>query len=183
MASLQTATTRVMIISPLSGEVEENVRYAIACVRHSIRLCEEPFAAHLHYPQCLDDEIPRERSRGMACGFSWMEVSELVAVYIDRGFSDGMLSDIEAASRLGKRVEFRKLPGYGFRLMPEHVALLLAIRDEGKKMMPAMRSELWMDIMREGYVFAQDRLQQMAELTEKGREILNAEDLVSKGCP
>lgn len=170
---------RVFVVSPFSGDVEANVKYAIACVRDCFDRGETPLAGHLHYPQCLNDEIPAERQLGMAAGVVWMGAADRVVVYIDRGFSSGMLSDIESASKKQKRVEFRKLP-VPFVLTDGHREILREIAgsgEHGRMMIPAHRDvEAWHDLFREGYYHCTDRLQQMAELTPKGVEALGAED-------
>jgi hypothetical protein len=101
---------RVFVVSPYSGDVEANVEYAIACVRDCFVRGEVPFAGHLLYPQCLDDEDPLEREQGMHAGIVWMGVVDRVVVYTDRGFSPGMLHDITEASKKHRIVEFRRLP-------------------------------------------------------------------------
>ena len=100
----------VVIVSPCSGDDvnrEFNRQYAIECLDHSLRNGEYPFASHLLYTQVLDDNDEEQRAAGIAAGHAWMSVSNTVAVYTDRGISQGMMADIEKASELGKRIEFR----------------------------------------------------------------------------
>jgi hypothetical protein len=99
---------RVIIESPFKGP-DENVRYAVECLQDSIALGEAPFASHLLYPQALNDNSKEERLRGIVCGYQWMLVADLIAVYIDLGISSGMKAAIERAKALGKPIEYRKL--------------------------------------------------------------------------
>ena len=87
----------VVIISPYSGNVEENVAYARACLFDSLMRDEAPFAPHLLYTQALDDDQPEHRRRGMAAGHKIMRRADLAVVYLDHGKSDGMLEDIQYA--------------------------------------------------------------------------------------
>jgi len=70
-----------------------------------------PFGSHLLYAQdgILDDTNPEERRLGMAAGFAWGGVADLVAVYTDRGISGGMWKGIEVAKGRGTPIEYRKL--------------------------------------------------------------------------
>jgi hypothetical protein len=106
---------RVLLESPLAGEVEENRRYARACMRDCLlRFDEAPFASHLLYdqPGLLDDLVPDERALGIEAGLRWGEAAEATVVYIDRGISNGMRHGIARAEKLGRPVVYRTLPEY-----------------------------------------------------------------------
>ena len=62
----------VIVESPYAGDVEENVRYARACLADCLARGEAPFASHLLYtqPGVLDDDVPGERALGIAAGFA-----------------------------------------------------------------------------------------------------------------
>lgn len=102
---------RVILESPYAGEIEANVEYARACVRHSLSLGEAPIASHLLYtqPGILRDEVIFERNWGIAAGLAWREVADATVVYTDRGISKGMQYGIDAAKASGKPVELRSL--------------------------------------------------------------------------
>lgn len=100
---------RVILESPYAGDVEANVAYARRCMADSLARGEAPFASHLLYTQALDDSVPEERRQGIAAGFAWHNAAEKVAVYTDRGISNGMKKGIEAASHRGLQIEFRSL--------------------------------------------------------------------------
>lgn len=111
---------RVIIESPYGSlpdgrrappaERQANVAYLWKCVRDSLERGEAPFASHGFYPLAmLDDSKPEERRKGMEAGFAWGRSADLVAVYLDRGTTPGMLEGIDRAGALGIPIEFRKL--------------------------------------------------------------------------
>jgi len=105
----------VIIESPLSAPtregIEENKKYARACMSDSLNRYEAPFASHLLYDQTgiLDDLVLHERERGMQAGFAWGSKADLVAVYIDRGISNGMRRGIDFYVAAGLQVEYRRI--------------------------------------------------------------------------
>ncbi len=102
----------VIIESPYAGDIEENTRYAIQCMRDCLQRGEAPFASHLLYTQCLDDSIPKERELGITAGLFWAKQATRTVVYTDRGISEGMKWGIMHASDSGRRIEFRTLKDY-----------------------------------------------------------------------
>jgi len=100
-------------------EMAENQRYARACMLDSLRKGEAPFAGHVLYPLVLDDATPEERKLGMFAGFAWGEaaavasnkIMSFVAVYMDRGVTQGMRDGIIRHERNGLRIESRLLGG------------------------------------------------------------------------
>jgi hypothetical protein len=104
--------TRLVILeSPYSGDIEENVAYARACLRDSLLRGEAPIASHLLYtqPGVLRDEVPDERRHGIDAGLAWIRAAEATVVYMDRGLSRGMRYGIEAAVKAGRPIEYRFL--------------------------------------------------------------------------
>jgi hypothetical protein len=103
----------VIIESPFSGaterEMEKNISYAQDCLAHSIAQGEAPFASHLLYPQVLEDDTPAERRLGMTLGWEWMALADRVAVYCDRGISQGMKDGMDEARALRIPIEKRWL--------------------------------------------------------------------------
>jgi hypothetical protein len=102
----------VIIESPYSGEVEDNEAYAEACLFDSLLRGESPFASHLLYTRVLDDTIPEHRVLGMLAAREIMLRSDLTAVYMDRGLTDGMQEGIKHARRHQRPVEERWLSRY-----------------------------------------------------------------------
>lgn len=105
--------TPVVLESPYGGDVARNVAYVRACLRDCLTRGEAPIASHLLYTQegVLDDGVFEDRQLGMAAGWAWMRLADLVVVYEDLGVSDGMTEGIEVARAAGTRVEYRKLGG------------------------------------------------------------------------
>jgi len=103
---------RVIVESPYAGEIEENVKYARACVRDCLLRGEAPIASHLLHTQdgILRDGVPEERALGIAAGLAWAKVADAMVVYTDRGRSKGMLAAVAYAEQAGVLVEFRRLP-------------------------------------------------------------------------
>lgn len=101
---------RVIVESPLAGDVDRNVAYARACMLDCLKRGEAPFASHLLYTQCLDDLIPAQRELGMVAGFAWRDAAEASMVYMDLGISSGMERGIADAKAKGRPVEYRTLP-------------------------------------------------------------------------
>jgi len=101
---------RVIIESPFAGGFA-NVRYSRECIRDCLDRGESPFASHLLYTQkgVLNDQIPEERQRGIDAAVGWLEVADLVAVYMDLGITGGMVWGIARAARMGKPIHLRYL--------------------------------------------------------------------------
>ena len=108
----------VSLESPLSAEtreeVLENIKYAKACMKDSLKRGEYPYASHLLYAQegILDDDIPEERALGMEAGKAWEIHAQKTVVYLDRGVSLGMSWGIAKAREANRSVEYRSLKGY-----------------------------------------------------------------------
>lgn len=102
---------RVVLESPLAGDVERNRRYARAAMRDSLLRGEAPFASHLLYAQegVLDDLVPAERERGIEAGLALVRGFDVTVVYEDLGISDGMKRGIRRAYDQGRPVEYRRL--------------------------------------------------------------------------
>jgi hypothetical protein len=104
----------VVVESPYAGDVERNLRYARAALADCLRRGEAPFASHLLYtqPGVLDDDVPGERTLGIEAGLAWGERADLVAVYVDLGWSTGMHLGMKRAYEQGRPVVERTIPGW-----------------------------------------------------------------------
>lgn len=101
---------RVIVESPLAGDVERNIAYANACLRDCLLRGEAPFASHLLYARgALDDNDIKERALGIEAGLEWGNVAEATVVYTDLGISVGMRYGVEHAMMLNRPVEYREL--------------------------------------------------------------------------
>jgi hypothetical protein len=104
----------VVIESPYKATpyftVEQHRLYLQHCIQDCVSRGESPYASHHYLTDILDDTDPMERAFGIKCGLAWGGYAELIAVYSDFGVSPGMADAIEHYSKLGKRIEWRKLP-------------------------------------------------------------------------
>ncbi len=99
----------VLVESPYQGDVERNVEYARRCLRDCIDRQEAPLAAHLLFPQVLDDRDPIQRAAGINAGFAWLRKADRMVVYQDLGISPGMEAAIRTAELLRIPIERRSL--------------------------------------------------------------------------
>jgi len=101
----------VVIESPYAGDVAGNVAYAKRCVLDSLEKGEAPYASHLFFTQegILDDLVPAQRKKGIEAGLAWGRAARTIAVYVDRGVSQGMRQGILAASKRGANIEVRTI--------------------------------------------------------------------------
>lgn len=97
--------------APTPVGIEENLRYARACMRDCLRRRESPYASHalLTQPGVLDDTNPDERRLGMEAGFAWGDRADASVFYIDRSWSRGMYEGLARAFLVGRAIEFRSL--------------------------------------------------------------------------
>ena len=101
----------VYIASPYAGDVESNVLFAKDACRYAIQQGAAPVAAHLLYPQLLDDRIPEEREAGLRMGLRVLEACDELWL-CGESISAGMQKELEAAERLGipvRRISWQEL--------------------------------------------------------------------------
>jgi hypothetical protein len=107
---------RVIVESPYRAPTyfaqRANVTYARRAVRDCVMRGESPIASHLLFtqPDILRDTVTGEREIGIDAGHAWIDVADAIAVYTDRGISDGMQIAIDAATAAGIPIEYRTLP-------------------------------------------------------------------------
>jgi hypothetical protein len=117
----------VIIESPYSGDIENNIKYLLKCMHDSYyHRREAPYASHLLYTRLPESEYNNQiavhgghvpdastsrhgREHGIECGFAWGQHADIVAVYHDRGITDGMRAGIKAAEARGAKVEYRSI--------------------------------------------------------------------------
>lgn len=99
---------RVIVESPFAGGFA-NVKYSRECLKDCLSRGESPYASHLLYTQkgVLDDAVLEERRLGIQAANDWLEVTDLVAVYMDLGVTRGMLIGVMKAARQGKPIHLR----------------------------------------------------------------------------
>jgi len=102
---------KVIIESPYAGNIEQNIKYARACLKDSLNRNEAPLASHLLYTQegVLDDTVESKRMQGINAGLAWIEFADIHVFYIDYGMSKGM--ENARSFSIGSRVqlEFRRI--------------------------------------------------------------------------
>lgn len=74
-----------------------------------LRRGEAPYASHALYTQTgvLDDNVPEQRKLGIEAGYAWWDKADLIAFYLDLGWSHGMRAANERAGSSGKASEVR----------------------------------------------------------------------------
>ncbi len=96
--------TKVYIVSPYAGDVENNIKQAIAYCRFAIKEKKMPIAAHLLYPQIVDDNNPLEREIGTMYGLALLALCDEVWCF-GKEHSLGMKQELEEAKRLNKPIK------------------------------------------------------------------------------
>ena len=96
---------KVYIVSRYAGDVENNVKAAIRYCRFAIDKQKMPIAAHLLYPQIVDDNDPAEREIGTMYGLALLALCDEVWCF-GKTLSAGMEQEIKEAKRLGKPIKY-----------------------------------------------------------------------------
>ena len=96
---------KVYIVSRYAGDVENNVKAAIRYCRFAIDKQKMPIAAHLLYPQIVDDNDPNEREIGTMYGLALLALCDEVWCF-GKTLSAGMEQEIKEAKRLGKPIKY-----------------------------------------------------------------------------
>jgi hypothetical protein len=105
----------VIVESPFAGPTPDAVAVHEAYARIALADCfargEAPYASHLLYtqPGVLDDLDPAERKLGIAAGFAWGFHADMTAVYVDLGYSSGMIEAIGLARALRRTILLRSI--------------------------------------------------------------------------
>ncbi len=104
----------VIVESPYTGNIDLNLEYVRAAMHDCFKRGEIPFASHALYtqPGVLDDLNPMERALGITAGYAFWPCADVIAFYVDLGWSQGMLAAKARAARQDEspRVEERTLP-------------------------------------------------------------------------
>ena len=97
--------SKVYIVSRYAGDVENNVKNAIRYCRFAIDKKKMPIAAHLLYPQIVDDNNTDEREIGTMYGLALLALCDEVWCF-GENLSSGMEQEIKEAKRLGKPIKY-----------------------------------------------------------------------------
>lgn len=96
---------KVYVVSRYAGDIENNVLSAIRYCKFVITQGKMPIAAHLLYPQIVDDNVPAEREIGTMFGIALLEMCDEVWCF-GKELSSGMEREIKEAKRLGKPIKY-----------------------------------------------------------------------------
>lgn len=97
----------VYIASPYAGDVEGNVAFARAACRLAMEQGNTPVAAHLLYPQMLDDTVPKQRELGIRMGLRLLGACSELWLCGSR-ISGGMQEELKEAWKHG--IPVRRIP-------------------------------------------------------------------------
>lgn len=95
----------VYICSPLSGDIERNIRKANGYCRFAVTKSVVPLAPHAMFSGFLDDTIPQERVSGLTLGLEILKHCNEVWVFGER-ISEGMKAEIQEAEELGVPIQY-----------------------------------------------------------------------------
>lgn len=95
----------IYICSPYRGEVERNLQYARELTRIALDNDFVPITPHLYLTQAVNDEVPKEREKGMMAGKELLKHCKYILIGSKYGLSEGMLEEIELAQKCGT-IEF-----------------------------------------------------------------------------
>lgn len=94
---------KVYVCSPLSGNIERNIKKAKEYCREVSLKGFLPVASHIYFTQFLDDNNLEERNMGMDMGLELLKLCDEVWIFGDR-ISEGMKKEIEFAKELNIKI-------------------------------------------------------------------------------
>lgn len=97
----------VYIASPYAGDIEGNIKFAKAACLLAMEHGSTPVAAHLLYPQMLDDAVPEQRELGLKMGLRLLGACDELWLCGSR-ISNGMQEELKSAGKLG--IPVRRIP-------------------------------------------------------------------------
>lgn len=92
---------KIYVISPYAGDVENNVKKALAYCKFVMDKGSMPLASHLYFTQLTDDNIPADRAQGLAMGLELLALCDEAWVFYEQHISSGMAGEIAKAKELG----------------------------------------------------------------------------------
>ena len=93
------------------SNTKENLLYGRLCILDCISRGESPSGSHFLLTQTglMEDSNLELRDKGIIIGGKYRVITDLTAVYWDKGISEGMWKGIYQAMLAGKPIEFRTL--------------------------------------------------------------------------
>lgn len=95
---------KIYVASKYAGDMDTNVKNAVSYCRRVIEEGHMPIAAHLLYPQILNDSNPEERELGILFGMALVRLCDEVWVFGD--VSPGMAEEIREAKTMKKTLRY-----------------------------------------------------------------------------
>jgi hypothetical protein len=95
----------VYICSPYAGHTVRNILAAQKYCRYAVDEGYLPFAAHLFFPQFLNDENPAERILGTSFGNVFMDKCREIWIFGSE-YSTGMKAEYDRAIKNGYRIRY-----------------------------------------------------------------------------
>lgn len=96
----------VYICSRYAGDIAANTLAAKRYCRFAVDNNCIPFAAHLLYPQFMDDSDRTERNLGLFFGNVLMDKCDEVWIFSDGDYSEGMQAEYDRAERKGFKIRY-----------------------------------------------------------------------------
>lgn len=95
----------VYICSPYAGDTVRNILAAQKYCKYAVDKGCIPFAAHLFFPQFLDDDNPAERKLGLSFGNVFMDRCREVWIF-GSSYSAGMKAEYDRAVKKGMKIRY-----------------------------------------------------------------------------
>lgn len=95
----------VYICSPYAGDTVRNILAAQKYCKFAVDSGCIPFAAHLFFPQFLDDNDPAQRKLGLTFGNIFMDKCQEVWMF-GSSYSAGMKAEYDRAVKKGYRIRY-----------------------------------------------------------------------------
>ena len=95
----------VYICSPYAGDTVRNILAAQKYCRYAVDKGYIPFAAHLFFPQFLDDDNPAERKLGLSFGNVFMDKCREIWIF-GSSYSAGMKAEYDRAAKKGMIIRY-----------------------------------------------------------------------------
>lgn len=84
-----------------SEQLDRNITYAQELTRQAIEAGFAPITPHLYMTQCLNENKPGERGKGMAAGLELLKVCDCIIAGKRYGISEGMAAELLTADFAG----------------------------------------------------------------------------------
>lgn len=84
-----------------SEQLDRNITYAQELTRQAVEAGFAPITPHLYMTQCLNEDDPKERGKGMAAGLELLKCCDCIVMGKRYGISDGMATELMTADFAG----------------------------------------------------------------------------------